>query len=276
MASASPFNRPHIESLLYLLDTDKTLAFDNPPPLDHETPDFRLRLEGDRLTVTMKIHFASVEEAKGIVDPFLHAWELDFALARGRREMRFKFDKPVIVDLERSPGQSPILLVGTAEMVTVTGSATLVVPLRNYPTPPSPPLKVTADVATLWDRYESSTLDREPLPGMGYFCLTIFEQVFGGAVAPSPGSRPPTAKRVAAAKALGVHVDVLRKLGELTTERGDAATARKAFPAAPLTNAEAEWIKLTLRELMRRAAMIAAGSSPSSQLTMNNLPALPP
>src|SRR5436190_10059233 len=105
MASASPFNEPHIKALLYVLDTDKTLVFENPTPLDHETPDFLLRLEGDRLTVTMKTHFASAEEAQKAVKPFLEAW----ALARGRREMRFKFDRPVIEDLERSPGQSPIL-----------------------------------------------------------------------------------------------------------------------------------------------------------------------
>jgi hypothetical protein len=262
VASPTPFNDPHIESLLYVLDTDKTLVFENPQPIDHETPDFRLRLGGGRLAVTMKTHFADAEEAQKAVKPFLDAWELDFALARGRREMRFKFDRPVIVDLKPSPGESSVLRPFAAEMIAVTATATLVVPLRDYPQPPAIPFMVTADVETLWNRYEGSLLGREPLPGMGYFCLTLFERKFGG--------------RQAAATALRVSGAVLSTLGKLTTERGDATTARKAIFSAPLAPAEAEWIKTCLRELIRRAAMIAAGSPPSAQFTMSELPLLPP
>jgi hypothetical protein len=269
-------NDPHVESLLYRLDTDPTLVFQNPPPLDYETPDFRLRLEDGLLTVTMKGHYASAEEAQRVVQPFLDAWELDFALARGKREMRFRFEKANLKDRNPPPpGSSQVLQPFAAECVLTTSAPMVVIGQRSYPPPPSTPLEVTADVATLWARYERAMRDREPLPGAGYFCLTILENLFGG-IAPAPsGPRQPSSKRRITATALDVHVDVLSKLGELTTERGDpTSTARKANIAGPLTPAEEEWVRAALRQLIRRAAMIAAGSLPSHQLTMADLPKL--
>jgi hypothetical protein len=43
------------------------------------------------LTAAMKHHFATQEEAVAVVWPFLRAWELDRALACGRREAHFTF-----------------------------------------------------------------------------------------------------------------------------------------------------------------------------------------
>jgi hypothetical protein len=189
-------NDPHVESLLYRLDTDPTLVFENPAPLDHETLDFRLRLEDDLLTVTMKGHYASSQEAQRVVQPFLDAWELDFALAHGRRDMRFRFEKPNLIDRNPPlPGSSQVLQPFAAECVLTTSAPTVVIGRRSYPPPPSTALEVTADVAMLWARYERAMHDREPLPGAGYFCLTILEDLFGG-VAPAPsGPRQPSSKR---------------------------------------------------------------------------------
>jgi hypothetical protein len=79
--------------------------------------------------------------------------------------------------------------------------------------------------------------------------LTVLETVFGG---PALGTTPKTSgKRKRTACALNVDVAVLEKLGELTTERGDAMTARKYAPRVPplrpLTPEEADWIRAALR-----------------------------
>jgi hypothetical protein len=52
------------------------------------------------LTAAMKHHFATQEEAVAVVWPFLRAWELDRALACGRREVHFKFVRSEIRDPE--------------------------------------------------------------------------------------------------------------------------------------------------------------------------------
>jgi hypothetical protein len=112
-------NDPHVESLEYTLETDPTLTFKAPPPLEHDTPDFNLRLKDGLLTVTMKTHAASEEEARRQVEPFLQAWELDQAIQRRRREMRFKFQRANVIDRNPMPG-AKTLLAGAA-LITVMG-----------------------------------------------------------------------------------------------------------------------------------------------------------
>jgi hypothetical protein len=68
-------NDPHVESLCYRLTIDETHGrFENPPPLEHETAAYRMRLEDGVLTVEMKEHHATVESAKERVDNALRAW----------------------------------------------------------------------------------------------------------------------------------------------------------------------------------------------------------
>jgi hypothetical protein len=260
-------NDPHVEWLVYRLETAATLVFQNPEPREDDTSSFHLRLEDGRLTVTMKDHYASVEEARRAVWPFLDAWELDWALSHhGRREMKFTYESHKLVDRDPPPlGASQTIQPFAVECVATVGVPTVVVGQRSYPPPPSA-FRVSPDVETLWDRYERSMLGREPLQGMGYFCLSSIEATYGGA----------SNKRQATATALGVHVDVLGKIGELTSTRGDAQTARKGSTSGPLTDAQTEWLKAAIREIIRRAGMLAAGSAPSRQLTMADLPRLPP
>jgi hypothetical protein len=49
-------NDPHVGSLEYALETDATLAFNNPPPLEGDAGGFTYRLADGVLTVTMKDH----------------------------------------------------------------------------------------------------------------------------------------------------------------------------------------------------------------------------
>jgi hypothetical protein len=57
-------NDPHVEWLVYRLETAATLVFQKPEPREDDTSSFHLRLEDGGLTVTMKDHYASVEEAR--------------------------------------------------------------------------------------------------------------------------------------------------------------------------------------------------------------------
>jgi hypothetical protein len=224
-------NDPHVLSLEYALETDESLAFDNPPPLEGDAGGFSYRLADGVLTVTLKDHYATQEQAVEAVAAFIRGWELDYALQHGRRELRFRFVRSHIIDRQPTPGAvGDVLLAGTAK-ITLTGHpATLVVTQRQYP---APPVSFTAspDVETLWNRYEGHLRGSEPLPAMGYFCLTVLETVFGG---PGVGTTPKTSgKRKRTAHALNVELAVLEKLGALTSERGGAMDARKYAPKVP-------------------------------------------
>ena len=97
-------NDPHVESLVYELELGEGLAFNYPPPLDHETEHFALRLDSGTLTVSMKEHHPSTRSARERVEPFLHSWELDNDLRYGPGTLRFAYQKSVVVD--RNPPSS--------------------------------------------------------------------------------------------------------------------------------------------------------------------------
>lgn len=247
---------PHVESLEYRFVSDPTRVYESPSPVEGDAAAFKWRLADGRLTVTMKDHHATVPEARAAVDAFVRAWEIDLALKYGHREVRFEFDRPKVID--RASGT--VLLAGVTATVT-TARATLTVTHRKYPEPPID-FAVSPDVETLWNRYEGYTLEREPLPSMAYFCLTLIQTRYGN------GSR----KR--AALSLNAQFRVLDMLGKLTD--GGAPTIARKFKTSPreLSGRELAWIEAAIKALIRRVGMKAAGAQLTPRLTMEDLPKL--
>src|SRR5262249_42884221 len=81
---------PHVESLRYHLEVDEAYGrIENPPPLEHETDAYRMRLDDGVLTVEMKEHHATLDSARRRVENDLKAWELDAALNRDHAWLKF-------------------------------------------------------------------------------------------------------------------------------------------------------------------------------------------
>ena len=78
---------PHVSTLIYRIETDETVVFDNPEPLERETEAFRMRLADGVLRLEMKEHHASEQSARGRVEPHIRSWELWNALDLGRRAL---------------------------------------------------------------------------------------------------------------------------------------------------------------------------------------------
>lgn len=249
---------PHVEWLECGMTSGWLFA--DPPPVDWETPVFRAKLDHGILRVNMRDHFATEAEARAAVYPFLLTWEIDVALTHGDRGITFTFKESHRVDRDPPPpgvastGGAIVSMQGRAS-VSATGHVTL----KTYPAVPSNFVAVP-DVITLWSRFEGFKDGREPLASMAYFCFSMLTNRYGGINA--------------ASKTLAVDKDVLRKVGELSTNRGDPSTARKMTPQlAPITTTEARWLDAAVRALICRVGEIAAGHSPL-QLTMKQLPPL--
>lgn len=255
---------PHVESLQYRLETDEKTTYNNPPAVQWETDEFCACLDDGLLEIRMKTHFSSVEEARKHVDGVLRAWEIDVALRRGPGELRFVYEGARVIDRDPAPpGSNRVIpLAGT-----LTGSGGLKAgPLHairgKYPDPPQQ-FRFTPDVETLWNRYEGYRKGQEPLLAMAYFCLSLVESISGG--------------RPKASKTFNVSKPVLEKIGQITSERGDAATARKIDrkkpQMAPLSDAEAAWVEAAVKALIRRVGEENPnGSTPKT--TMSDLPPL--
>lgn len=232
----------HVVSLTYKVKVVDDVSYNTPPPVEFETDEAHFCLADATVTCKMKAHFSTTADARAIVEPILRAWELDVDLKRGREEFRFQFSDADLVDRTPAvPGVVRAYLHATeaADVVMATATVSGHVTRRTYPPPPVN-FRITPDVDTLWHRYRGYLEGREPLLAMAYFCLTVLKTNAGGL------------PKAAAKYKIDVHV--LRKLGELTSVRGDYHTARKMLTTAtlPLSPSEDTWIQATIKTIIWR------------------------
>jgi hypothetical protein len=267
-------NDPHVEKLVYHTETGDGLEFQDPPPLADENEAFRMTLEDGVATFSMKEHHATEQGAKGAVEGYLRAWELDVALQYDRSELRFVFDKAEVVDRNPPPPPPPgeprtVELSATAHG-TSSASATLRVLRKKYPAPPTD-FAADMDARTMWEQYERYKQGRDRLLPMAYSCLARLEHRARN----YPGRQQ---KRQKAARMYRVDFSVLKKLGDFANTLGDEAESRKITPQSTLripTDQEVKWIEVALRLLIRRVGQYAADPQRAwPQLTMSDLPEL--
>ena len=231
----------HVVALIYRLQPSEHVSYAEPPLLLFENEIARFRLEEDRLRCELKVHVATSEEARGLIDPILRDWEVEVELAWSRGELRFIYQDAEIIDRTPStPGAirgHVMVALGGAYSVATANAASHII-RRRYPDPPVG-FHLTPDAESILLRFRGYQDGREPLLSMAYFCLTVVLSAAGGLSN--------------AAKAFGIAESVLRKLGELTSNRGDLTTARKARATKhPLTGAERAWIEATVKQLVLR------------------------
>lgn len=254
---------PHVVSLRYRLLTGDGVSYDDPPGLTRRFDGFSISLEDAVLTCEMEDHFPIVAEARKAVELVLRAWEIDAALNGRRGEISFSYESSEVIDRDRPPGQLPPIRAEGRGVVTFGASVSVHVTRKRYPDPPEG-FAASPDVETLWSRYEAFMDGREPLLAMSYFCLTVLQAREGS--------------RAQAATVLNIEPDVLDKIGELTSTRGDPSTARKVSSGATLqalTSSEERWLKAVVPAIVRQVGQHDAGVSPEA-LVMRSLPPLAP
>ncbi len=251
----------HVVALIYRLQPSDHISYAEPPPRVFENEVARFRLEKDQLRCEMKLHVATSEEARALVDPILRDWEMEVELARGRGELRFTYENAEIIDrTPPTPGvtRGHVMVTLQEALLVSTGNVTCHITRKNYPEPPVG-FHLTADAESILLRFRGYQDGREPLLSMAYFCLTVVLSAAGGLSN--------------ATKAFGIAESVLRKLGELTSNRGDLTTARKARATKhPLTGAERAWIEATVKQLVLH--LCEPPSAQRKQLIMADLPPL--
>jgi hypothetical protein len=256
-------NDPHVVTLRYRLVPASSVDYESPPPVERTLERFDFRLADGVTVATMRGHFASEQDAREAVEPYLRAYELKAALIAGLTGLRFEFDRVDIIDRRPPLPGEPQVVEATAAVACFASCAAMAhVTSRRYPEPPDG-FRVSPDVQSLFDRYSGYRAGRELLTSMAYFCLTFVEKVV-------------FAKREEAAKALGISSAVLRELGHLANV-GDWRTARKASIAERRQHEprEVAWVEEAVRLLIQRMAEYAFDPAACREpLTMANLPPL--
>ena len=267
-------NDPHVDCLVYQLkiDTD-LLKFKSPPALSQDYQAFRVQLEDGTLTVEMKEHHASVQSAKKRIEEFIRSWEISAALDFDWGLLKFEYMNAKVTDREPSlinPGQTTGSLDVVLSMPTVRATATThPLEVNSYPDPPKR-FRATPDVETMCFRYQQHLHDKETYQSIGYFCLSLMQWT----TCIANGARAETSRLY------NIDRNVLDTLGELTSERGTPMNARKLDSSSvlvPLTDHEKQWIRETVKALIRRKGEYdfdPLTASSLKQITMTDLPKL--
>jgi hypothetical protein len=255
-------NDPHIEALYYSVRHAEYVDYDKAGPLSRDTPGFTVRIESGCAEITMISHHATVEAACAEVEPFLRAWELTAALEFGPAEFELAYDRAKIIDRRPAAAQVALQVADAALFTVTTTSAIAHIARSKYPDPPPASIARDAAVELMFDRFCRYCAGRTTLPDTANFCLTALELNAGG--------------RKAAAGRYSVAMPILKKLGELAAKKGGTEARKAGGAGAELTPTERQWLEVTVKRLIRRAAEVAGGpSAPLPQITMACLPPLP-
>ncbi len=255
---------PHVEAVNYEVGTGDGISFGDPPPLTFTNHLGSFELAEGKLTVRPAEHYSSGDEVRAVLEPFLHAWELDSDLTNNIGSIRFKYVS--VHEVDRSPPESPgsgavSLSVGAAEVIAVGMVASVHITQHSYPPPPVG-FRTTPEVELAYNRWRAFRAGREPLQSMAYAVLTLLVSTAGG--------------RREAATTFNLDPAILSTVGRLSSTKGDGATVRKFGAGAqvqPLSGAESSWLEAAVRRLVLRSGEHAAGVQ-LPLLTMQDLPQL--
>ena len=242
-------NDPHVVALEYRIEHGPdVIDWSRAAALDKEEDSFRVMAENGRVRFELKEHYASEEAARFAVEAdYIPNWELVAGLARGPNAFALRFDRSEIVD--RNPPSGPPRLSAHARFGGLTARANLAPPTPPaFPEPPPAGIRRSPDIDSMYQHYLRHMGGAEPLPAMAYFCLTKLEQMAGG--------------RDAAAVHFSISKKVLRRIGELSTNKGGDNARKAVGHAAPHTPEEERFLKSAIRTLIHRAAEVESGPHP--------------
>jgi hypothetical protein len=207
-------NDPHVERLYYAVASGtEEITYRDPEPMAFTNQFGSFSLTDGTLEIVPAEHFADEDQARHALSAFLSAWEMATDLREIPGTIRFTFLRAQVIDRRPpKPGEPVSVRMGPGGF-TVTGHAvTLRHTRRHFPDPPRSFLS-TVDVELGYRRWQAFHDGKEPLPGMAYFVLRLLEARAGN--------------RDKAAKLFGISDNVLDTLGRLSSDKGDAMTARK-------------------------------------------------
>ena len=258
-------NRPHVVALIYDVDHGPRVGYKSTAHLVREEDKFTITIEQKEVRFRLKEHHSTEESALQVVEQYVHRWEFSAGLARGPGAFRLKYREPEIVDLEPTPG---VVEIGGISRHAIRAGGEISITYSEYPPPPVE-ICVSPNVQSMYDRFMKYHDRMEPLPSVAYFCVTVLDQESarlsgkGG-----KGSEKQTAQTC------GISRKVLRKIRDLSTNKGGAAAARKASGLQlELTDQEVRFLKKAIRRIILRAAEVAHSTGTTRDtLTLADLP----
>ena len=238
----------HVKALTYLIEHANSVAYSASPPLKHETEDFRVRIEDDRVFFEMKRHHSSVESAKEVVNRYVEVWELETLLMDPLQEFSLRFNDAEVVARNPVPGQHVVFPRPVRFQFDVSQVSGTVV--KPYPRPPSELTLDTRDeqVVYMATRLKQYHRHSTHLPDLANLCFTTVVEPF---------EEYRSRKLSKASAHYAISKRVLKKLTNLAANKGGPCEARKAQGAVEdkkYSDEERRFLESAVRIIIRRLA----------------------
>ena len=248
-------NNPHVVALIYRVRHHESVDYGEAKPLDFGNDQFVVRVECGNARFELKEHYSAEQQARETIEPFVQDWEFDAGLQRDPDCFVLDFERAEIIDRKPTPGVIEVHAAPMRAHASISSAKVTVSP-PSYPPPPTGINSSHPDVQTLYQRYKNFREGGESLPSFAYFCLTVLEHPF---------TPPQKGKRVRAAASHGIDVDVLQRIGELSSTKGGTGARKREGVDAPLTAEERRFLERATVRLIRRLAQhhAAQGSLPT-------------
>jgi hypothetical protein len=253
---------PHVQILRYELAPGEKISYSDPEPLIRAHNLCNIELRDGKLTITPIEHFANEDEARKAIEPFLKAWEIKSDLKYNMGMIRFKFVRAEVIDRDPPPPGTPVAVPVKLLSASLTchGEVSFVnVTFKKYPEPPKD-FCISLDVETAYRRWINYRNGKESLQNMAYFILDLLQSIAVG--------------RKNAATTFQIDIKILDKIGELSSTKGTAVTARKVkgnTSFQELTSPEMAWLEESVRRVILRIGERASGA-PLTPIRLSDLP----
>ena len=167
-------NDPHVVALIYVVEHEESVDYGSAETIEAERSTFRLTLQDGEARFELKEDYASPQQARKAIQPFIEQWELRTSLAYGPGNFALRFKRPEMIDRDPEPGV--ISVSADAAHFNVAISTARVTVSRQYPRPPvERRMKMDCpEVQIMRNRYMDYRQGREPLASMAYFCFDVF------------------------------------------------------------------------------------------------------
>lgn len=258
-------NDPQVVALNYRVEHGNGVSYENAAPMRYsDSPVFDLTVEDNTARFELKKFYATEDEALAAVEPFAKQWEFESTLQWGPSNFSLRYIEAEIIDRNPpppEPGAGNAGISVTFSSITAKGGVLLLNP--HYPPPPSGGSVDPDDdaVVKMKRRHDEYRLRRAKLPATAYFCVTVLEYKYGDLTE--------------AAKRCGISRNVLKTVKKLSSTKGGEDARKAAGSDDEFTRQEKRFLNQAVREVILRAAQVAADDSQSiPQITMADLPSL--
>ncbi len=189
-------------------------------------------LSDDILEVSLSNYKQSFEEAIELLEPILRSWRLEAEITNhAAGTFEFKFYNASF------PNKADDIIKQRIEELKYEKDtkSELLIEVTAYP--PYPITKFNEEMEIAWTRYKRASMGLgESIPSAAYFILTLLTNTIKKGLKDT-------------ANVISIDSKILKKLGELSSIRGDISSSRKYLGAdsSRLSNSERNWISQAVR-----------------------------